>query len=274
MLKYWVSKRGAPHAAEALECLGGNGYVEESGMPRLYREAPLNSIWEGSGNVKCLDVLRAMAQARESVEAFLAEVGEAAGAEPRLDALALQLRDELRTSTRSRRAPAASSSGWRSSLQGRCWSARRRRSPTRSSPPGWAATGAGRSGRCRAGPTSGDHRARRRVSEGISPSERIRRHLQTHIVAYLALFVALGGTAVALPGKNTVKLNDIARGAVKGKSLAADAVKKRKIRNAAVVNAKLADRAVTAPKLADGLVSAQKLAAGAVGTGALADSSP
>ena len=106
----------------------------------------------------------------------------------------------------------------------------------------------------------------------MSPSERIRRHLQTHIVAYLALFVALGGTAVALPGKNTVKSNDIARGAVKGKSLAADAVKKRKIRNAAVVNAKLADRAVTAPKLADGSVSAQKLAAGAVGTGALADS--
>src|SRR5690606_12277939 len=55
--KYWLCKRGAIHAAEALECLGGNGYVEESMMPRLFRESPLNSIWEGSGNVICLDVL-------------------------------------------------------------------------------------------------------------------------------------------------------------------------------------------------------------------------
>ena len=86
VLKYWICKRAPAHAAEALECLGGNGYVEESGMPRLYREAPLNSIWEGSGNVQCLDVLRAMAGAPESLDAFLAEVGEAAGAEPRLDA--------------------------------------------------------------------------------------------------------------------------------------------------------------------------------------------
>ena len=60
--KYWICKRAPVHAIEALECLGGNGYVEESGMPRLYREAPLNSIWEGSGNVICLDVLRAMAR--------------------------------------------------------------------------------------------------------------------------------------------------------------------------------------------------------------------
>src|SRR5260370_24563174 len=58
--KYWVCKRAVPHVAEALECLGGNGYVEESGMPRIYREAPLNSIWEGSGNVICLGVLRAL----------------------------------------------------------------------------------------------------------------------------------------------------------------------------------------------------------------------
>ena len=60
VLKYWICKREAPHVAECLECLGGNGYVEESGMPRLYRQAPLNSIWEGSGNVQCLDVLRTM----------------------------------------------------------------------------------------------------------------------------------------------------------------------------------------------------------------------
>ena len=72
--KYWVSKRTPVHTAEALECLGGNGYVEESIMPRLYREAPLNSIWEGSGNVNCLDVLRAMRKEPRAVEAFFAEV--------------------------------------------------------------------------------------------------------------------------------------------------------------------------------------------------------
>jgi len=72
--KYWVTKRAPVFAGEALECLGGNGYVEESGMPRLYREAPLNSVWEGSGNVNALDVLRAMARQPESVEAFFSEV--------------------------------------------------------------------------------------------------------------------------------------------------------------------------------------------------------
>ena len=60
--KYWVCKRATPHAVEALECLGGNGYVEESPMPRLLRDAPLNGIWEGSGNVIALDVLRALAR--------------------------------------------------------------------------------------------------------------------------------------------------------------------------------------------------------------------
>ena len=60
--KYWVCKRAPMVTAEALECLGGNGYVEESGMPRLYRDAPLNSVWEGSGNVTALDVLRALAR--------------------------------------------------------------------------------------------------------------------------------------------------------------------------------------------------------------------
>jgi len=95
VLKYWLCKRAPAHAAEALECFGGNGYVEESGMPRLYREAPLNSIWEGSGNVQCLDVLRAMVGGPEALEAFFAEVGEAAGADPRLDDAAAALRDEL-----------------------------------------------------------------------------------------------------------------------------------------------------------------------------------
>ena len=67
VMKYWVSKRAAAHAAEALECLGGNGFVEDSGMPVLYRDAPLNSIWEGSGNVAALDVLRAMVKEPEGL---------------------------------------------------------------------------------------------------------------------------------------------------------------------------------------------------------------
>jgi putative acyl-CoA dehydrogenase len=93
--KYWICKRGPVHAGEALECFGGNGYVEESGMPRLYREMPLSSIWEGSGNVICLDVLRAIVRSPESLDAFLAEVDVAAGADPRLDAFVADLRQEL-----------------------------------------------------------------------------------------------------------------------------------------------------------------------------------
>ena len=95
VLKYWICKRGPVHAVEALECFGGNGYVEESGMPRLFRESPLASIWEGSGNVQCLDVLRAMARSPHSVDALFAEVEEAAGAEPRLDSFAASVREEL-----------------------------------------------------------------------------------------------------------------------------------------------------------------------------------
>ncbi|WP_367138395.1 MULTISPECIES: acyl-CoA dehydrogenase family protein [Streptomyces] len=93
--KYWVCKRGSTHAAEALECLGGNGYVEESGMPRLYREAPLLSIWEGSGNVAALDVLRALGREPAALDAYFAEVGAAAGADARLDAAAARVRDLL-----------------------------------------------------------------------------------------------------------------------------------------------------------------------------------
>jgi putative acyl-CoA dehydrogenase len=85
IMKYWVCKRAAPHATEALECLGGNGYVEESGMPRLYRDAPLNSIWEGTGNVSALDVLRGMAKEPEALPAFLAECELARGGDRRLD---------------------------------------------------------------------------------------------------------------------------------------------------------------------------------------------
>jgi putative acyl-CoA dehydrogenase len=84
--KYWSCKRSPNHAFESLECLGGAGYIEESGMPRLYREAPLASIWEGSGNVMSLDVLRALAREPEGLPAFLAECELARGADARLDA--------------------------------------------------------------------------------------------------------------------------------------------------------------------------------------------
>ena len=85
LAKFWVCKRTPAMVAEALECLGGNGYVEESGLPLLYREAPLNSVWEGSGNVNALDVLRALSREPEVLEAWLAEVGKARGGDPRLD---------------------------------------------------------------------------------------------------------------------------------------------------------------------------------------------
>ena len=85
-MKHYVCKRATGHAAEALECLGGNGYVEESGMPRLLRDSPLNSIWEGSGNVSALDVLRALAKEPEALPAFLAECETARGANAQLDA--------------------------------------------------------------------------------------------------------------------------------------------------------------------------------------------
>ncbi|MFB9604173.1 acyl-CoA dehydrogenase family protein [Streptomyces roseofulvus] len=83
--KYWVTKRCVPVVAEALECLGGNGYVEESGLPRLLRESPLNSVWEGAGNIQALDVLRALRTEPAALDAYLREVGEARGADPRLD---------------------------------------------------------------------------------------------------------------------------------------------------------------------------------------------
>lgn len=102
--KYWVCRRAAPHAAEALECLGGNGYIEESILPRLYREAPLYSIWEGSGNVNALDVLRVLAKEPEAADAFIGEVAAVHGADARLDRAAVALRDDLRDpSDRERR---------------------------------------------------------------------------------------------------------------------------------------------------------------------------
>ena len=95
--KYWLCKRTPVHVGEALECLGGNGYVEESIMPRLYREAPLYSIWEGSGNVMCLDVLRALTKDTATVEALLAEFQTTAGADRRLDAYAENIGGRLAT---------------------------------------------------------------------------------------------------------------------------------------------------------------------------------
>jgi putative acyl-CoA dehydrogenase len=93
--KYWLCKRLASHTVEALECLGGNGYVEDSGLPRLYREAPLVSIWEGSGNVAALDTLRALAKEPEAIDAFFAELELAAGADPRYDDALGLLRKQL-----------------------------------------------------------------------------------------------------------------------------------------------------------------------------------
>src|SRR5262249_54211056 len=93
--KYWVCKRTPAHVVECLECLGGNGYVEDSIMPRLFRESPLNSIWEGSGNVICLDVLRAMRSEPKSIEALVAEIDLAKGSNRALDAAAQKLKDRL-----------------------------------------------------------------------------------------------------------------------------------------------------------------------------------
>jgi putative acyl-CoA dehydrogenase len=93
--KYWVCKRQPAAVAEALECLGGNGYDEASGMPRLYREAPLNGIWEGSGNVNTLDVLRALMREPEALAAYRAEIADASGGDSRLDAAWRRLEAEL-----------------------------------------------------------------------------------------------------------------------------------------------------------------------------------
>jgi putative acyl-CoA dehydrogenase len=95
-IKYWVCKRAPTVVAEAMEVLGGNGYVEDSDLPRLYREAPLNSIWEGSGNVMCLDVLRAAQREPEAVDALVAEVELARGDDARLDRHAVTLAATLR----------------------------------------------------------------------------------------------------------------------------------------------------------------------------------
>jgi putative acyl-CoA dehydrogenase len=93
--KYWICKITPSLVAEALECIGGNGYVEESALPRVYRESPLNSLWEGAGNINALDVLRAASREPESLAALLAEIELAAGANATLDRAADSLRAEL-----------------------------------------------------------------------------------------------------------------------------------------------------------------------------------
>ena len=94
--KYWICKRTPAHAYEAMECIGGSGVMEDCIMPRLFRESPVNSIWEGSGNVQCLDMLRAMHRNPGSVDAYMDEVGAAAGADRRLDAYVATLGRELK----------------------------------------------------------------------------------------------------------------------------------------------------------------------------------
>ena len=93
--KYWTTKRCSPVVREALECLGGNGYVEESILPRLYRESPVNGIWEGSGNVIALDLLRAMSRSPESLEVFLDELDQSSGVDASLDRERARLRERI-----------------------------------------------------------------------------------------------------------------------------------------------------------------------------------
>ncbi len=105
--KYWICKRGPTFAAEAMEVLGGNGYVEESVLPRLYREMPVNSIWEGSGNVMCLDVLRAAAKSPESLTVVFDEIALARGGNAVLDQTLDTLRSEKLGEAYARRFTAA-----------------------------------------------------------------------------------------------------------------------------------------------------------------------
>jgi putative acyl-CoA dehydrogenase len=95
VMKYWVTRRAVNTVAEALECIGGNGYVEESVMPRIYREVPLQSLWEGSGNVQALDMLRAMIKAPDAVDVVLDEIDQALGADDRFDIAVAALRANL-----------------------------------------------------------------------------------------------------------------------------------------------------------------------------------
>ena len=112
--KYWVSKRAVSVLAEAMECLGGNGYVEEHGVARLFRDAPAASMWEGTGNINALDVLRAMSVQPRSMEVLLAEVDRARGSDPRLDGAMDEVAGFLQAAAReARRDPGAVEGGAR-----------------------------------------------------------------------------------------------------------------------------------------------------------------
>jgi len=93
--KYWICKRTPGHAYESMECIGGSGVMEDSPFPRLFRESPVNAIWEGSGNVQCLDVLRAMQKTPAVVGAFFAELAKSRGANAALDRYVAALQKEL-----------------------------------------------------------------------------------------------------------------------------------------------------------------------------------
>ena len=132
VMKYWICKRGAPFAAEALECLGGNGYIETQQAPvaQFYRDIQIGTVWEGSGNVIALDVLRAMAREPESVDAFMAECELGRAARTRASTRT-STRRARRSTTCARRArsspPARWSRTWRWRCRRRCWSATGRR---------------------------------------------------------------------------------------------------------------------------------------------------
>ena len=93
--KYWICKRAPGHAYEALECIGGSGLMEDSPMPRLYREAPVNAIWEGSGNVQCLDIARAIKRSPQTLEAYFAEISSVQGESATLDRHVAALKGEM-----------------------------------------------------------------------------------------------------------------------------------------------------------------------------------
>ncbi len=118
--KYWICKRAPAHLFEAMECLGGPGYIEDGPLPRLYREAPVNSIWEGSGNVICLDVLRALAREPESLAAWRAEIEPACAGEPRLaralEAVSALLGDPAAREGQARRLSEAMALIWQAAL--------------------------------------------------------------------------------------------------------------------------------------------------------------
>src|SRR5690606_17063362 len=93
--KYWICKRTPNHAYEAMECIGGSGVMEDCILPRLFRESPVNAIWEGSGNVQCLDTLRVLQREPEALDAFFREASEARGANPHFDRFLAQLQNDF-----------------------------------------------------------------------------------------------------------------------------------------------------------------------------------